>query len=146
MVIPSADAFMDDYQGQFVFVDEPTDDDAEPPLDECAMESTWPSEETQAYEGQLLDRRRDIGLTVDLTVFTDGRKAQIEPGTFFIIQGTGSCPGDWIGLEAESVPRRALVGEDPGPTVTPSDGSGFGVLAALAGAAGAAALRAFGDD
>lgn len=145
MVIPAVEEFANSYQGQFVFVDETSDADAsEVPIEDCTFE--WPVDETQAYEGQLLDRRQELPLAVDLTVYMDGRKAQVEPGTYFIVQGTAECPGDWIGLEGESVPRRSLAGKDPGPTVTPTDSPGFGVAAALLGAAGAAVVRFLRGD
>lgn len=144
MVIPAVDAF-EDYDGQFVFIDEPVDADAtEVPVGECEFASTWPAEETKVYEGQLLDRRQEVPLAVDLKVYTNGNKAQIEPATHFIIQNTHACPGGYIGLEAESVPRQALAGKPPGPTVTgtATDGPGFGVIVGLGSAASGGVLAA----
>lgn len=142
MVIPEVDEF-DDYDGQFVFIDEPVDADAtEVPVGQCEFASTWPAEETQVYEGQLLDRRQEVPLAVELKVYTNGNKAQIEPATHFIIQNTHACPGGYIGLEGESVRRQALAGKPPGPTVegTASEGPGFAPLATLAGIIGAGLL------
>lgn len=147
MVLPSVEEFEGSYQGQFVFIDEPTDaDPGNVPITECDFDEVWPIDETQAYDAQLLDRRQEVPLAVDLVAYTNGQKTQIEPATHFVIQRVEDCPGDWVGMEAGSVPRRALAGKPPGPTVTPTDGPGFGALAALLGAAGAAALRAFGDE
>lgn len=144
IVIPEVEEF-GDYVGQFVHIDEPADEGVgDVPIEECGFASTWPADETQAYEGQLLDRRQEAPLAIDLTVYMNGNKAQIEPGTYFIVQNTQTCPEGYVGLEAETVRRQALAGEPPGPTVTSTDGPGFGVTVALAGAAGGGVLAALG--
>lgn len=132
MVIPAVDTFEDNYRGQFVFIDEATDtgtDDV--PVGSCQFASTWAGDETQIYDGQLLDRRQEEPVAVDLNVYMDGDQNQISPGTHFIIQNTLPCDGEYIGLEGESVTRRALAGKPSGPTVTTNDGGGFGAPLAI---------------
>lgn len=135
MVIPEVEKF-GEYVGQFVFVDKPTDENAgEVPIGGCEFDETWPTRETQVYDGQLLDRRQERPIAVDLKVYTNGNKADIEPATHFIIQNTHSCPEGYVGLETETVRRRALAGKPPGPTATRTNASGFGGAVVLASAA-----------
>lgn len=128
----------------FVFIDKTTDaDTSEVPVRECAFDTTWPADQTQVYEGQLLDRRQEVPLAVDVHVYTNGNKEEIAPGTHFIIQNTDSCPNGYVGLEGETVRRQALAGKPPGPTVTDAEGPGFGILGAVAGLT---AIRLFAAD
>lgn len=153
MMIPEVDAFEDNYVGQFAFVQtlrEESPDDL--PSQDCGFEETWPTDETRAYNGQLLDRIQEEPVAAEIPIYTDGRTDRIDDHTAYIVQNTVECPDGYVGLEAEWVTRRALVGKDPGPTVAPTettDTPGFSVLVAVVGGLGAIAYRALrrsGDD
>ena len=133
-IVPASDLFEGNYVGQFLFVDERVRDvDSDVPTEACEFDG-WPADETQAYDGRLLDRRREAPTAVDSNVFTDDRKAEIEAGTHFIVQNARQCGSEYVGLECEWIQPRALVGKPPGPTVTETGGqSGFGAVVGTAG-------------
>ncbi len=141
VVIPRVDEFEDNYVGQWLAVKEMTDADADP-VEDCEF-AEWSADQTQAYRGQLLDRRTEVPVVVDVNVLADGTKSQLEDDTAFIVNDAVACTDEYVGLAVESVPRRAVVGEPIGPTVTESDGQpGMGVVAGVAGVATAVVARA----
>lgn len=145
MIIPRVEAFEGNYEGQYVFVQ--TDAGESPndlPSRECDFRTTWPPDRTQRFDGQLLDRISEQPTTAEVPIFTDGRVQQIDDHTHFIVQRVVTCPGDYVGLYAERIPRGVKVGGPPGPTVEPTEtgGPGFGALAAAVGTLGAAAYHA----
>lgn len=155
MVLPTVDRFEGNYVGQFVIFQSRRDvSPADVPVDGCGFTESWPSEQTRAYDGQLLDRISATPTAVDLPVYVDGSKEPIRSDSTFIVQNTFDCPDGYVGIEGEWVARRSVDGTPLGPTVaggpspTPTDAPapGFGVLAALLGGAGALAGRALGGD
>lgn len=160
--------FEGEYVGQFVlFVDPTPREDITPEsVAECDF-TNWPPEQTRGYEGLLIDRLTDEPRGVEVPMYLNENQPRIDVGNAFIVMQTHSCPGDVLGLELEEVPvetfapeygtvEHPLVGEEPGPTVSPiEDGQqpqddgiinapgqpGFGILAALAGIGGGALLR-----
>lgn len=143
MIVPTVEVFADNYTGQFLAIN---DRDVDREIDPAALEDCsagWSSDETQVYDGQLLDRRSEEPLAVQVPVFADDQQADVAEGTLFIIDGASQC-GDYVSLDAVSVPTRSLVGEPPGPTVTESGGGGvpgFGVVLGGLGIAGGAIAR-----
>lgn len=135
-VVPAVDRLEGNYAGQFLFVGETADADAgDVPIDSCEFDA-WPRDETQVYQGQLLDSHQEAPVAVELEVYADGSKAEVESGTHFIIQSASSCGEGYVGLEVEWIQRRAVVGEPRGPTVTETGTGGqpgFGLLAAAGG-------------
>lgn len=145
-VTPEIQAFVGNYQGQFLFIEEATDQGPQAvDIGTCPV-ADWSEEETQVYSAQLLDRRQEEPLAVGIEAFANGAKPEISPSSFFVIDGVGHCGGDYVDLECEWVRRRSLVGKPPGPTVAETEAGGqpgFGWLGAAAGVAGALALRAY---
>lgn len=145
-VVPSIEAFSGNYQGQFLFVDEATDEGPQAVDVGTCPATEWSDDETQVYSAQLLDRRQEEPITVDVEAYADGTKQPVSPSSFFVIDGAGQCAGDYVSLECEWVRRRSLVGKPPGPTVaeTEADGQpGFGWVGTMAGVAGAAAFYVY---
>lgn len=152
--------FQGEYVGQFVVFTDPTPrDDVTPAIvGECDF-ANWAPEDTRGYQGLLLDRLTDDPVSTEIPMYTNGNKERVPVGQSFIVGRTEPCRDDFVGLEMESVPVQRfepdydtqdnpLIGEEPGPTVSPVEGGeteapgqpGLGVGAALAGI-GAALLR-----
>lgn len=154
-VTPEIQAFVGDYQGQFLFVKEATDEGPQNvDLSTCPV-ADWSQDNLQVYRAQLLDRRQEEPLAVDLEAFGNAAKPEVTPDSFFIINGVRHCEQDYVDLECEWVRRRSLVGKPPGPTVSGAEeeAPGFGWLGGAAGIATAIALAvqrrrsgASGDD
>lgn len=143
-VVPEIQAFVGNYVGQFLFIDEATPEGPQNVDVSTCPVADWSEENTRVYSAQLLDRRQEEPLAVDIEAFGNAAKPRVTPGTFFIIGSAGQCGGDYVGLACESVRRRSLVGKPPGPTVTESGGQpGFGWLGGAAGLAGAVALAGY---
>lgn len=145
MVIPAVETFEGNYEGQFVYIQSERGGVPEGlPTRDCDFPETWTTEETRVYKGQLLDRFREEPTTAEIAVYVDEGTAEFENHVHFIVQNVVDCPDGYVGLEAEWLPRSAVVGKSPGPTVEPTDtgGPGFGVLAAVASGLGAAVYRA----
>jgi len=90
-------------------------------------------------------------VTVELTAYGDSEPDEIRETTVFIINSASECGSDWMGLAWETVPRRAIIGEPSGPTVSGDGNSngrvGLGGLTAPAAVgAGAAATYLWGGD
>lgn len=154
------------YVGQFVVFTDPTPrDDVSPPIVADCDFADWPPDRTRGYQVLLADRLTDEPRGVTVGAFLDAADPRIDVGASFIVDRTHPCPDGFLGLELEAVPvetfvpereqvEHPLVGEDPGPTLpgtpTPTGDPGvidapgqpgFGVLATVAGALGAAGLR-----
>lgn len=141
VLIPRVEEFEDNFVGQWVALNATADIDEEV-ADECEY-ANWSSDETQAYEGQLLDRRSEEPIAIDIPVFTNGTKAELEVHSVFIINRVHDCSSDYVGVDLEWVPRRSVRGEPPGPTVSESEGTpGVGAVGAIAVLATAAVTRA----
>lgn len=95
-------------------------------------------------------------------MYLDQNNERAELGDASIINEVESCSGDFIGVELEAVPvdsfdptcdtgENPLIGEEPGPAVSPAGEEqtaapgqpGLGAGAALVAMAGAAQLRRF---
>lgn len=155
--------FRGEYVGQFVLFTDPTPDDEVTPsiVGECDF-AEWPPEETRGYQGLLIDRLSDDSKGVTVPMYLDQNKERVELGDAFIVNQVESCSDDFIGVELEDVPvesfnptydtgENPLVGEEPGPAVSPAEEEqtaapgqpGLGAGAALVGIGGAALLRRF---
>ena len=141
VVIPRVgEPFQGEYVGQFLIFTDPTPrDDVSPQIvGECAF-AEWEPEETRGYQGLLLDRLQGEELDeaeedpqgTEVSMYTNGNEPRVEVGTVFIVNGVEPCGEDFLGLELESVPaerfqpdystvENPLVGEEPGPTVSPA--------------------------
>ncbi|WP_232702479.1 hypothetical protein [Halobacterium wangiae] len=145
-VVPRVDEFENNYVGQWLQVTgtaEPHDQVA----DECEW-ADWEAGESTAYDALLLDRRSEAPLSIEMTAYGDSTQDEIRESTVFIINRAEMCGSEWVSLSAESVPRRAIVGEPAGPTVEESDGeTSLGGLVAIAAVGVATALQLLrGDD
>lgn len=128
--------FAGDYVGQFVIFTDPTpNDDVSPDGVATCDFATWSPGETRGYEGLLVDRLTDDPRGVEVPLYVNEARPQIEVGTVFVINQTHPCPDGLLGLELERVPARSfapeygtvehpLVGEEPGPGLTPTDEPG----------------------
>lgn len=156
--------FEGNYAGQFLLFTDPTPGEPVSPsvVGECDAVD-WKPAETQGYRALLVDRLTDEPRGVDLQAFVNGTEPRIEVGAAFIVNQVFDCPGAVLALELEAVPVETfapeygtgdlpLVGESPGPTVSPAAGEGtdvidapgqpgFGLLAAGVGVGAAAWLR-----
>jgi hypothetical protein len=141
MIVPAADQFEDNYAGQFVAInDEQIDAEIEASaLNDCSPE--WSPDETKVYDGQLVDRRSEQPIAVQVPVFTNGNLPGIASGTMFTINSATPCGQTYVSLDAVSVRSRSLVGKPPGPTVTQDQTPGFGALLAGGGIAGGLFVR-----
>jgi hypothetical protein len=159
--------FEGEYVGQFVIFTDPTPDDEVSPaiVGECDF-ANWTPAETRGYRGLLLDRLTDDPVSTEISMYTNANKERVPVGTSFIVGRAEPCDGDFLGLELEAVPvdqfnpdydtdENPVVGEEPGPTVSPVEGGktvapgqpGLGVGAAVAGLGGGAFLyRLLGND
>lgn len=131
----------------------------EPETPECDFED-WPPDEVERYEARLVDRKGD-GTEEDTTLWVSA-DVEIEDDDSFLINQHEDCgDGDFVGVELEDMGEQnggeggraeenvedfeegSPTGEDGGVgAATPESGPGFGVLAALAGAAGFGGLLA----
>lgn len=135
-VIPGIEAFAGNYQGQFLFIDEATEERPQEVEIGTCQGVEWGEAETQVYRAQLLDRRTEEPLAVEIDAYADGTKSPVNTSSFFIINGVGQCAGDYVSLECEWVNRRSLVGEPPGPTLAETETGGqpgFGWFGATVG-------------
>lgn len=142
-ITPRVDRFEDNYEGQWLQVTDPVDETTEV-VDDCEF-ANWSSDETQAYDALLLDRRTGSEAAVQITAYANGTKTDLRESSVFIINDTDDCDEEFIGLDVEWVPLQAVSGKAPGPTVTETGGSGTpgpGVLGALAAVSAAVFLRA----
>lgn len=159
--------FQGEYVGQFVTFTDPTpNDDVTPAIvGECDF-ADWAPEDTRGYQGLLLDRLTDDPVSTEIPMYTNGNKERVPVGQSFIVGRVESCSDDFVGLGMESVPvqrfepdydtqENPLIGEEPGPTVSPVAGGetegpgqpGLGIVPALVGLVGAALLgRLVGED
>lgn len=144
-VTPEIQAFVGDYQGQFLFIEEATDEGPQNVDVSTCPVADWSQDNTQVYSAQLLDRRQEEPLAVDIEAFGNRAKPEVQPNSFFIINGVGHCGGDYVDLECEWVKRRSLAGKPPGPTVSGAEeqAPGFGWLGGVAGVVGAIALAVY---
>lgn len=170
MVTRQSKLFENNYAGQFVIVSNVKKKEASPDVISTCDFPNWNANETWVYNGVFIDnlgKESTSQQSVRTDLYMNGNKEQIEIGQPFIINNTKTCSGNYIGLEAESIPTYAANGQPVGPTVTRTDqenpGSGgsndsggssentsgqpgFGVLAGLAGITGLGLKRAFDED
>lgn len=154
-VIPQVGApFEGNYTGQFVIFTDPTPrDDVTPEVIAECEGVNWTPEQTRGYQVLIADRLTDEPRGVAVQAYLNGNEPRIGLGNAFIINRVHACPGDYLMLELEAAPvetfapeygtiNHPLVGESPGPGVSPTDAPdgidapgqpGFGALAALAG-------------
>lgn len=142
-LVPRVEEFEDDFVGQWVALNATVDIELEVDIaDECDY-ANWPPDETRAYEAQLLDRRSEEPIAVDILTFTDGTEPDFEVNSVFIINRVHDCTPEHVGVDLVWVPRRSVRGEEPGPTATEPDGiPGMGALGALGALAAVAIARA----
>lgn len=152
-IIPAVEEFEDNYEGQFLSINEPAGEaDADPVAVHEACEVPWPGDATTANVGQLSDRRRTSPVAVRLPVYMDDRQVDLVEDALFVVSSASACQGDYVQVELSWVTTRSLVGKPAGPTVaqdeeagvqaadTPGEsGDGFGSFAAVLGVAGALA-------
>lgn len=160
VIVPAVSEFDDNYEGQFLTVEEPAGEaDADPDQVHQACSVPWPSEATTAHVGQLSDRRSDTPVAVRIPVYMNGDETNLVEDVLFVISDATPCEGEYVRLDVEWVSTRSLVGKPAGPTVdqqgdrqeglaeTPGeDGDGFGLLAATLGVSGALLVRWLGGD
>lgn len=155
VITPAVDEFEDNYTGQFLTIrdDEPGEEgDIEAVRGACG-ELPWPEGETQQRVGQLTDRRSDSPIAVRLPVFLDQRRNPDTDDALYIISDASACNSAYVTLTLAPIELRSITGGESGPGVTEEDdsdftdvdGSGFGFLAGVAGAAIALLTRALLD-
>lgn len=145
-VIPGIEAFEGNYRGQFLFIDEATEEGPQAVDIGTCRGADWSDDETKVYRAQLLDRRQEEPLAVEIDAYADGTKPAVNTSSFFVINGVGQCAGDYVSLECEWVTRRSLVGEPPGPTVAETETGGqpgFDRIRAIVGVVGGVAFYVF---
>jgi len=144
-VIPTVEEFEDNYTGQWVELNEQTS--ASPsgdPVSGCDA-AEWSSDETQAYNGFLLDRRTGSAPIIELDVLTEGAGTGPEANTTYIVNEASECGNDFVFLDLKVVPIRSVAGGPAGPEADQDGGEGgegdggggdstpgFGVAAAIA--------------
>lgn len=155
-IIPKVEEFQDNYQGQWLQVNG-TAEAHDEVADNCEF-ADWEAGNSVPYDSLLLDRRSETPVSVDLTAYGNNDRERIRESTVFIVNSVTECGAEWIGLTCETVPRRAIVGKAPGPTVSEDEGGdgnggtdggvGLGGLTALAAVGAGAAARFFrgGDE
>lgn len=153
VVIPElGPPFEGNYTGQFVIFTDPTPNNEVSPAIIAECDSVdWTPEQTNGYEVLIVDRLSDDPQGVSVQAFVDGTQPRVDVGNGFIINRTQACPRGYLMLELEDVPIQTfnprygteddgLVGESPGPTISPTDDQGgteapgqpgFGAAAAM---------------
>jgi hypothetical protein len=115
--------------------------------DECDFAS-WPQDRTVAYDAEMIDRTAEPQQS-SITLYLRQR-VDVVPGTLFIVNNVVPCDSGYVGLRLERIgvetgfrgnsgAETTVAGGGGGdaPNTTATDGTGFGVLGALAGALGA---------
>lgn len=128
VIVPAVSEFEDGYEGQFLQITEPTDDEAIDPSPSDVNQNCdvpWPDDNTSANVGQLTDRRSDAPLAVELPVYMNSEETDIVEDALFVISNAIPCEGQFVRLELSWITTRSLVGGDPGP-VAADDGAGAG--------------------
>lgn len=120
MVVPEVEPFDGNLVGQFVIINFPTDEDVSPSVVSDCEFPDWSAEQTKLYEGMLLDRLRTSPQYVRVDVYMNANQPTVRAGAPFVISDRSSCPGDFAGVSAQSVPESVTRGEPGGPTVTGS--------------------------
>lgn len=167
VIVPAVSEFEDNFEGQFLTVEEPAGEaDADPDAVHDACSVPWPRDATTASVGQLSDRRSDQPVAVRVPVYMDGSETDLVEDVLFAISSASPCEGDYVQLDVEWVSTRSLVGKPAGPTVDESgngngggpdqaeglegtpgaDGTGFGLLAGGLGVSGALLVRWLGRN
>ncbi|WP_231185261.1 hypothetical protein [Haladaptatus sp. DYF46] len=170
MVARQSNLFENNYAGQFVIVADVKKKEASPDVVSTCEFPNWNANETRVYNGVFIDnlgKESTSQQSVRTDLYTNGNKEEIQIGQPFIINNTQTCSGNYVGLEAQTIPTYAANGQPMGATVTGTDqespGSGgstdsggrsennsgqpgFGVLAGLAGVTGLGLKRAFDED
>ncbi|WP_231188978.1 hypothetical protein [Haladaptatus sp. DYF46] len=170
MVARQSKLFENNYAGQFVIVADVKRKQANPDVISTCEFPNWNANETWVYNGVFIDnlgKESTSQQSVRTDLYMNGNKEQIEIGQPFIINNTKTCSGNYVGLEAQSIPTYAANGQPMGATVAGTDeenpGSGgssdtndssentagqpgFGVLAGLAGITGVGLKRMFEED
>jgi len=155
-VIPTVEEFEDNYTGQWVELNEQTSASGEP-VDGCDA-AEWSPDETQAYNGFLMDRRTGSAPIIELDVLTEGAGTGPEEDTTYVVNETTECGNDFIFLDLRAVPIRSVAGEPAGPEADQGAGGGegdggggdstpgFGVAAAAAAIGAGAVARLLRRD
>lgn len=161
VIIPAVSEFEDGYEGQFLQITEPTDDETIDPSPSDVNQNCdvpWPDDNTSANVGQLTDRRSEAPLAVELPVYMNGEETDIVEDALFVISNAIPCEGQFVRLELSWITTRSLVGGDPGPVAADDgagaggdqagvaetdggDGAGFGVVGGIGGVAGVLLAR-----
>ena len=155
--------FQGEYVGQYIIFTDPTPNEEVSPaiVGECDF-AEWAPSETRGYQGLLIDRLTDEPRGVDIPMYLNANKERVPVGNTFIVDQVSACSDDFVGVQLEDVPvtrfepdydtgENPLVGEEPGPTVSPvPEGQteapgqpGLGVGAAVLGVGTAALLKRF---
>lgn len=153
--------FEGEYVGQYIIFTDPTPNEEVSPaiVGECEF-AEWAPSETRGYQGLLIDRLTDEPRGMDIPMYLNANKERVPVGNVFIIDQISSCSDEFIGVQLEDVPvsrfepdydtgENPLVGEEPGPGVSPVPDEeteapgqpGFGAGMALVGAGAAALLK-----
>lgn len=160
VIVPAVSEFENDYEGQFLTVEEPAGEaDADPDAVHDACDVPWPRDATTASVGQLSDRRSDQPVAVRVPVYMDATETNLVEDVLFVISTASPCDGDYVRLDLSWVSTRSLVGKPAGPTVqaeqdpdeapaeTPGgNGPGFGAVAAGVGFAGGLLAKWLGEN
>jgi len=118
MVAPAVQPFEGNLVGQFIIATYPTKKEVSPTVIENCDFPNWAADETKLYQGMYLDRLRTDPQYVRVDLYMNGNQPTVNAGAPFIIGRKTSCPGDYVGIEAQSVPGSVVGDEPPGPTVT----------------------------
>ncbi|MFH5800000.1 hypothetical protein [Haladaptatus sp. CMAA 1911] len=121
MVARRSKLFENNYAGQFVIVADVKKKEASPDVVSTCDFPNWNANETRVYNGVFVDnigRKSTSQQSVRTDLYMNGNKKQIEIGQPFIINNTQTCSGNYVGLEAQSIPMYAANGQPMGPTVT----------------------------
>ncbi|GAA0662421.1 hypothetical protein ACFQDG_11475 [Natronoarchaeum mannanilyticum] len=141
-VIPTVEEFEDNYTGQWIELNEQTSASGEP-VGGCDQ-AEWSADETQAYNGFLMDRRTGSAPIIELDVLTEGAGTGPEEDTTYVVNETTECGNDFVFLDLRAVPIRSVAGAEPGPEADQDGGDGDGTpgfgIAAAAAALGASAV------
>lgn len=171
MVFPRVERFSKDYVGRFIILSDPLQKEPNAEAINGCDFVDWSPERTDVYEALIVDRHQtQEAVTLQELYVKAG--TEYAPGSLFIVGQQSTCPQDYVGVLANSVPderlppidnesRQTVAGGGNGTGteartgttavqqggVLSSGGSGFGPLAALSGVAGTAwhLLRDDGD-
>jgi len=156
-VIPTVEEFEDNYTGQWIELNERTSAPGDP-VGGCDA-AGWSPDDTQAYNGFLMDRRTGSAPIIELNVLTEAGDTGPEEDTTYVVNETTECGNDFVFLDLRAVPIRSVAGGPAGPEADQDGGGGdggdggagdstpgFGIAAAAAALGAGAVARVLNRD